>query len=50
MADGDASGERMAASVLEHVAPYRAVRWIKLDKDKQPPADYSAAELTEKLG
>lgn len=37
--DGDESGGRCAASVLEHIAPARSVRLVKLDEGKQP-TDY----------
>lgn len=42
--DGDEAGERCAASVLTQVAPYRFVRWIKVEAEKQP-TDFDAAEL-----
>jgi DNA primase len=42
--DGDPAGERFAQSVLLQVSPHRFVRWVKLDKDKQP-TDLSAERL-----
>jgi DNA primase len=34
--DGDKAGERMAEETLAMLAPYRFVRWVKLDEGKQP--------------
>lgn len=42
--DGNADGERLAASLLAELAPHRFVRWIKLDANKQP-TDLSANQL-----
>jgi DNA primase len=42
--DGDAAGERCAQDIFVHVAPYRAVQWIRLENGKQP-TDFGAPEL-----
>jgi DNA primase len=42
--DGDKAGERFALSLLGQISPYRFVRWVKLDEDKQP-TDLSAEQL-----
>jgi DNA primase len=34
--DGDKAGERMAEETLAMLAPYRFVRWVKLDEGQQP--------------
>jgi DNA primase len=47
--DGDKAGERHAQSLLSQIAPLRAVRWLRLEKDKQP-TDYAAAFFRERLG
>ena len=44
MPNGDAEGERFAASLLSKLAPHRFVRWVKLSEGKQP-ADLSANQL-----
>ena len=44
VADGDSAGERHAQALLLLVSPHRFVRWVKLDKDKQP-TDLSAERL-----
>jgi DNA primase len=41
--DADAAGERCAQSVFAAVAPYRSVRWTKLERGQ--PTDLSADEL-----
>jgi DNA primase len=46
--DGDSAGERLAQSSLLLLSPHRLVRWIKLEKDKQP-TDYPAAFYHECL-
>jgi DNA primase len=48
MPDGDAAGERCANTVLKFVSPHRSVRWLKLDKDKQP-TDCTNERLTDLL-
>jgi DNA primase len=42
--DGDTAGERFAQSLLLQVSPYRFVRWVKMEKDRQP-TDLSAEQL-----
>ena len=42
--DGDAAGGRMAEETLALLAPYRFVRWVKLDEGQQP-TDVSPTEL-----
>ena len=42
--DGNDAGERCAQSLLLKISPYRFVRWVKLDEDKQP-TDLSVQEL-----
>jgi DNA primase len=42
--DGNTAGERCAQSIFIHVAPHRAVRWVRLEKEKQP-TDFSFPEL-----
>ena len=49
MPDGDEAGTRCAQSVLQQVAPYRFVRWVRLGDDWQPE-DCSAEELESVLG
>jgi DNA primase len=49
MPDGDAAGERHAECLLRLVSPHRFVRWVKLEKDKQP-TDYDAAFFEERIG
>ncbi len=44
LSDGDEAGERCAVNVFQMVAPYRALRWVKLGEKKQP-TDYSGEEL-----
>ena len=34
--DGDAAGERCAQDIFVHVAPHRAVQWVRLENGKQP--------------
>jgi DNA primase len=34
--DGDKAGERMAEETLAMLAPYRFVRWVKLEEGQQP--------------
>jgi DNA primase len=46
--DGDPAGERHAQSLLLFVSPHRFVRWVKLEKDKQP-TDYPPAFFDERL-
>lgn len=46
--DGDDAGRRCAASVMEHIAPVRSLRWLKLDEEKQP-TDYPGGWLRERL-
>jgi len=42
--DGDAAGERHAHSLLGQVSSHRFVRWVKLEKDRQP-TDLSCGQL-----
>jgi DNA primase len=49
LTDGDEAGERCAVSVFMEVAPYRRVRWAKLETGKQP-TDFTADELGTMLG
>jgi DNA primase len=49
LTDGDEAGERCAVSVFTEVAPYRRVRWAKLETGKQP-TDFTAEELRTMLG
>ncbi len=42
--DGDTAGERFAQSLLLQISTQRFVRWVKLDKDRQP-TDLSAEQL-----
>lgn len=49
LTDGDDAGARCAASIFECVGPSRFVRWVKLDRGKQP-TDYSAHELMNLMG
>jgi DNA primase len=44
LSDGDDAGVRCAISVFTEVAPYRKVRWAKLEPGKQP-TDYDQAAL-----
>jgi len=44
MSDGDQAGARCAQELFVLVAPHRAVRWLKLDEDKQP-TDYDLDQL-----
>lgn len=46
--DGDDAGKRCAISVMEHISPVRSLRWLKLDKGKQP-TDYSGGWYRDKL-
>lgn len=46
--DGDKAGERLASSFLLQVSPHRFVRWVKLEKDKQP-TDLARDELKARL-
>jgi hypothetical protein len=34
--DGDTAGDRFASAFVAQMLPLRFVRWVKLDKDKQP--------------
>jgi DNA primase len=42
--DGNEAGRLCALSAFEQIAPYRSVRWVRLEKDEQP-TDVSAEEL-----
>jgi DNA primase len=42
--DGDKAGERMAEETLAMLAPYRFVRWVKLE-DGQQPTDVGKEDL-----
>jgi DNA primase len=44
VSDGDEAGNQCAESVLPQIAPYRFIRWLKLDKGKQP-TDYEPKQL-----
>lgn len=44
MPDGNEAGERCAENVLKQVSSHRFVRWVKLEKDKQP-TDYTEARV-----
>jgi DNA primase len=46
--DGDTAGERMAEETLMMLAPYRFVRWAKLEEGKQP-TDVLPEELCVQL-
>ena len=46
--DGDKAGVRCAETILSLVAPYRFVRWVKLEPDKQP-TDFSPSELKNRF-
>jgi DNA primase len=46
--DGDKAGERMAEETLVMLAPYRFVRWVKLEEGRQP-TDVSAEEIHKLL-
>jgi DNA primase len=47
--DGDESGDRCAQSVFEQIAPFRFLKWLKLDEGKQP-TDYPGGWLRTQLG
>jgi DNA primase len=47
--DGNAPGVRCAKTVLEHVAPHRFCRWVKLQPNEQP-TDIPADDLVTLLG
>lgn len=42
--DGDKAGEKFADSLFRQISPHRFVRWVKLEKDKQP-TDLSVEQL-----
>src|SRR5579862_5307441 len=42
--DGDKAGERYAQTLLSLISPHRFVRWVRLDKDRQP-TDLTAEKL-----
>jgi DNA primase len=44
MPDGNEAGERCALALFRHVSPHRFVRWMRLEKDKQP-TDLSAEKM-----
>jgi DNA primase len=44
MPDGNEAGERCAAALFSLVSPHRFVRWVRLEKGKQP-TDLSAEKL-----
>lgn len=44
LADGDPAGQRMVESAMKLLAPFRFVRWVKLEDGKQP-TDLSPDEL-----
>jgi DNA primase len=46
--DGDSAGERHVQTLLLQVSPHRFVRWVKLEKDKQP-TDYPSIFFQERL-
>lgn len=46
--DGDKAGEKFGDSLLRQISPHRFVRWVKLEKDKQP-TDISVEELKTRL-
>ena len=46
--DGDKAGERMAEETLVMLAPYRFVRWVKIEDGKQP-TDMALGELHQIL-
>ena len=46
--DGDKAGEKFADSLLRQISPHRFVRWVKLEKDKQP-TDMSVEEVKSRL-
>jgi DNA primase len=46
--NGDKAGGKFAESLLRQVSPYRFIRWLKLEKDKQP-TDLSVKELKARL-
>ncbi len=48
LTDGDAAGARCAGEIIVHVTPHRFVRWVRLEKGKQP-TDYSPEELKKLL-
>lgn len=48
--DGDVAGERCAESLLKQLAQHRFVRWLRLEKDKQPtdyPGSFFAQYITK---
>lgn len=46
--DGDDAGDRCAASAFMHVGALRQMRYVPVDRDKQP-TDYDAARLRQML-
>lgn len=48
LTDGDEAGERCAMSIVQRVAQYRFVRWVRL-KDGEQPTDCSSEELLAML-
>jgi len=48
MPDGDKAGEKFAQTLLARISPHRLVRWVKMEKDRQP-TDLSAHELKKCL-
>jgi DNA primase len=46
--DGDKAGERLAEEALAMLAPYRFVRWVKLE-ERQQPTDLRPEELRGKF-
>lgn len=42
--DGDKAGERHAQTLLGLISPYRAIRWLKMEDEKQP-TDLSVEQL-----
>jgi DNA primase len=48
MPDGNEAGKRCAESVLFQVSPYRFVRWVKLEQNKQP-TDFNYDEVSKLL-
>lgn len=48
LTDGDEAGERCAMSIVQRVAQYRFVRWVRLG-DGEQPTDCSSEDLTAML-
>ena len=47
--DGNDAGRRGALNVFEQVAPFRFLKWLKLDEGKQP-TDYPGGWFRKQMG